>query len=180
MRISVASTTSEFSVISGQNCLSPSVVTPGRVRMSARCTEPLTGVDWMNGKFMNDLFSNEEKRYVQYSVLYNDIHDTIDQVFLLAAEDMMNPNYGFPDDAGYSAERMAKCNDYAKKKGCARYQGKGMYWLRSTGSSIKNAMNIGTSGYIYHLMEESVTSKAAGIRPAVRVRLDILNKVNVY
>ena len=135
---------------------------------------------WMNGKFLNDLFSNEEKRFLQYSLLYNDVHDTIDQVFLLAAEDMMNENYGFPDDAGFSAERMAKCNDYAKKKGCARYQGKGMYWLRSTGSSIKNAMNVGTSGYIYHLMEESVTSKAAGIRPAIRVRLDILRKISVY
>ena len=125
---------------------------------------------WLNEEFIHKIFSEEERQKLRYSrITTGDGVETIDRVFLPSSKEMMCKEYGFPDHDQSSKERIAKCTDYAKKQGCLRYNHRSPYWLRNSGSTTQTAMNVGTSGYVYHLMEENVTSHSMGIRPMIRI-----------
>lgn len=130
---------------------------------------------WLNEDFFMNLFSEEEQKKIRFSKIKNkDGRETIDRIFLPSAEEMMTASYGFPAHDQSAKERIAKCTDYAKKQGCLKYNFRSPYWLRDSGSTIQTAMNVGTSGYVYHLMEESVTSHSMGIRPMIRIPVSLI------
>ena len=68
--------------------------------------------------------------------------NTLDKLYLLSYQDLINSNYGFTDNA----LRYAKVTDYAKAKGAyweinLSYLNNGYYWLRSPDDNYSNFAN---------------------------------------
>ena len=84
---------------------------------------------WLNGDFYNKAFSEEEKKFINFSNL-SDV-DTTDNVFLLSKEEAKKY---FANDTA----RQCKATDYAVKNGAKVYDGDvkkavgcSCWWLRS-------------------------------------------------
>lgn len=80
--------------------------------------------NWLNNEFYNTAFSEEEMKQIKETTLNNKKHDrslskadsedTIDNVFLLSFDDMINVNYGFDFSENYADEnRRATKSQYA-------------------------------------------------------------------
>lgn len=93
--------------------------------------------------------------------------DELGMVFLAAADDLKNKEYGFSS----SKQRQAKGTEYALENGLFRYQnGTSPYWTRSQSVSYKYATRCtkvdGDLGYIRCVVMNE------GCRPAVRLSLE--------
>ncbi len=135
--------------------------------------ENLYGKDYTHNTFLNYAFTDEEQLAIKDTELVNADNekynveggaDTIDKVYLLSRDDVLNPEYGFPADAVEEAkERLIKVTDYAKSRGVVY----GAWWLRTPGDSNKTAgeVDFGWVSYGY------VDDWRIVVRPALHLNL---------
>lgn len=101
---------------------------------------------WLNNNFYNTAFSSTEK--IQIRTTYNDNKScsldqydstyTLDKIFLLTYNDVLNIKYGFSQYDDESTKRQIKSTDYADCQGCVclgpfndeRYYGNSRWYLR--------------------------------------------------
>ena len=103
--------------------------------------------------------------------------NTIDKVYPLSYQDLINADYGFDTSAGDSSTRMCKVTDYALACGTYSYDGTsdpnsvgyGNYATRSpdSGSNIKIS-KVTYKGYITTMRNNDTT---VGIRPAMQIKI---------
>lgn len=119
---------------------------------------------WLNDGFYNMAFDSSQKKAIMEQSVINEENaiygtdagnGTIDQVYLLSINEIMNPAYGFCEESGvYSVSRQVKASDYAHVMGAgintsSNYNGNCTYWLRSPGQRENFASYIHARGYIY-------------------------------
>lgn len=136
------------------------------------CTwETSTLRTWLNNDFYNDAFIKEEQAEIKQVTVKNDDNltysteggnDTLDKVYLLSSEDVVNKAYGFekyvgdePEFYGGSNTRYCKVSDYAYMNGAYRnrrsdYDGNGncCWWLRSIGRDRSHATFVNDGGFV--------------------------------
>ncbi|MCQ2495264.1 MAG: DUF6273 domain-containing protein [Lachnospiraceae bacterium] len=97
---------------------------------------------WISTSFINNAFNSFERKLIKTAKLVNADskyydteggNDTKDKVFLLSHDDVLNPKYGFSEDAWKEdIKRQCTITDYAKAMGVYTFNdGHGFYWLRS-------------------------------------------------
>ena len=104
---------------------------------------------WLNDNFYNTAFTKEEQQIILDTLVDNSAsstgyttnqfacNDTIDKIFLLSYNDVVNSKYGFSSVySEYDILRQLKSTDYAKAQGCYKststsYLGNCYWWLRS-------------------------------------------------
>ena len=137
--------------------------------------------DYSNIGFYNLAFSEEEKEKIIIHEVDNSLsttnstsndflsENTIDNIYLLSANDLENSNYGF---TSYES-RCAKVTDYAKAVGAywynsSTYKDQGYYWLRSPyGSSGNLAFYVYNDGGINSF---ATLYEICGIRAACTIK----------
>lgn len=150
---------------------------------------------WMNGDFYNAAFSSSEKSQLENVTLENSSlgmfsnqgnfrDESIDKVFLLSYNDIINSKYGFSAGAGIpDTARQMKASDYAKCQGCwvnstTEYNDNALWCIRSVTFS-HDIMNITESGSIstnYYC----VNNTNNGIVPAIKFRAaSTLSSINI-
>lgn len=90
---------------------------------------------WLNDDFYSEAFSNSERDMIMSTAIKNNDHpethaygqdtmldggnDTVDKVFLLSLNDVLNTSYGFSNDYSYNPNESRLCapTDYAVAKG---------------------------------------------------------------
>ncbi len=142
---------------------------------------------WLNEEFFHAAFSGVSNRIVPSLVTADKTmnvdsdpgNDVTDMVFLLSAQDVINPAYGFRENYSYGLQdpiRMAAPTPYARAQGVffidrGPDQGNTEWWLRSTGGSNgKCASYIYSDGFVC-TQGQYYVSKDAGVRPSVWVSL---------
>lgn len=130
---------------------------------------------WLNGSFLNEAFSEEERALIQSTTVsvdkipnyYTDPGNaTTDKVFLLSYNEV---------EKYFSDHHARKCTftAYAKAHGAAA--GKGgvdEWWLRSLTGPDYAAFADASSGALIYYSNGYVTSNGGGIRPALWIDLD--------
>ena len=126
---------------------------------------------WLNEKFMNRAFSDEEKEKINITELVNQGNNTSDKIFLLSAaevEDTLDgKKYGFllnPET------KQCKTNSFLKTK-------VGFWWLRSPqesdGSSFAAEVNNNEGQVTWYGIH--VYYRNDGVRPALHLNLSSSN-----
>lgn len=129
---------------------------------------------WLNEKFFNDYFSEEEQKMIIETEIPNPGNDayntaessnTLDKIFLFSLNDVRR-YYEFDID------RIAHPTGHAKARGVyENEETKGAYWwLRSNGGNMYNASVVNFSGYVFDY-GFYVNSEEFGIRPALWIDL---------
>lgn len=136
---------------------------------------------WLNNEFYNTAFTASQKARIFTSKLENkafsasyskyDSKTTNDKVFLLSYSEMQNSAYGFAS----ASARRAKGTDYAKCQGLwtdssNKYS---RQRVRSAGDGSDGACHVDSDGNLSNIW--SVRTTDLGIRPALRVCLDVYN-----
>ena len=137
---------------------------------------------WLNGEFIHETFTEEEKALICDTYLQNPDNpeygtdggnDTIDKVFLLSIGEATK--YFSNDEA-----RMISATDYAKGQGAYEsilYDGNSRWLLRSPGRNNHNATCVDANGTINYVGESvnnntyNVFSYENGIRPAMWINV---------
>lgn len=111
--------------------------------------------------FLDNAFSISEQAAIKNTTVENvdnpeygteGGNDTVDKVFLLSIDEVLNPSYGFVSDYSEDAEsRRAKNTAWTKTQGAytssgMEYDGNGEWWLRSPGSTSRDASYVYSSG----------------------------------
>jgi hypothetical protein len=136
--------------------------------------------NWLNTSFLDMAFTNLERTAILDSKITTPDsnywgtkggNDTVDKVFLLTMQDVMNPAYGFRKGMKPSKTRMLKCTTYARKKGgyINKTNGNTCWWLRSPALHEKYAAYVFTTGAI--TATYFVGRRYDAIRPAIWVDL---------
>ena len=134
-----------------------------------------------NDHFFTDAFSLAEQRAISYTDCSRlgqsggqsqTGSDSLDKVFILSGEEVMNPAYGFDGSNAASDTRVAQITlAVHASSGYIGYNDAHTWWLRDTGS--------GTSRFVYNDGEVVATSNTAfykqsdlrGVRPAINIDL---------
>ena len=126
---------------------------------------------WLNGEFIDELFTAEEKERIILSSIENPENSTYqtpgcgitkDRLFFLSIEEAWQY---FPSNF----ERSVGSTPYAKSHGAYEYAGASWWWLRSAGSNTKFAADVHISGAPFPLGDFGI-SFLHGVRPAMWVR----------
>ena len=139
--------------------------------------------EWLNDTFYNEAFSQDEMKKVKAQKLKNMAgnkvqKETEDKVFILSAEDTINPEYGFNADKD-KKDPLRACvpTKYATKQGLyiddeiwtTDEDDLCNWWLRNLDESKKYAYVIGEFGYLSEDYGVSIDELAA--RPAIVISL---------
>ena len=144
---------------------------------------------WLNGEFYETAFTDTEKAAINETVVknnnnidYNTVggNDTVDNVFLLSIDEVLNASYGFDDynldfiNDRKCKSRQAKATDYAiVNNAVVDKQGNCYWWLRSPGEKQTNAVSIIEEGWgIWDGTYVDMPVRA--VRPAIHVNLKSL------
>lgn len=125
---------------------------------------------WLNGSFYNAAFNSEEQKQILTTTVTADRnpqystdpgHDTQDKLFLLSIDEA---NQYF----GSNSERLCRATAYAVNQGAYVSSGSGgsWWWLRTPGSSSKDAASVNSDGSIDY-DDGTVTSSRGTVRPAM-------------
>ncbi len=137
---------------------------------------------WLNSTFWEEAFSQEEKNVVYTTKISNPDNPmygttggnvTEDKLFLLSAEEVMTPEFGFLNTYGASKERTVKNTDYAilgGETGAEWIGEEGRWWLRTPGVSARNAALVYEEGNI-QIAGHNLTDDRVGVRPAMYIDL---------
>ncbi len=142
--------------------------------------------EWLNEKFYNSAFNEDEKELIKTSNLNNDgfftlvgepgyeafdSNPTEDRIFLLSLMEVMNPDYGFIMNIADDKSRVAYGTDYAKSQGLYLYEDEiefGTMWnLRTPGSYSHSSCDVLGGGGVYDV--SSVFGSDRGVRPALKL-----------
>ncbi|MBR3819374.1 MAG: hypothetical protein IKJ41_09545 [Clostridia bacterium] len=134
--------------------------------------------DWLNNDFFSIAFSSEDTDSMLKTDVVTDSETTNDYVYLLSAEETVNPDYGFSaDTTERDVARRADSTDYAISQGLI-IQANGTNWFtRSTGNSafghgavtgVNHSGNLNTNF--------SVSACTLGIRPVIKINPEKLEK----
>lgn len=139
---------------------------------------------WLNNEFYYDSFSEEERSYIQYSLIKNDIDscykdyasscaDTTDKVFLISHKEIYNVGNGCARVSDYARARGAYASTSAT---CDKY---GDWWTRSPGNVDSSVENVDRRGCIDAIpFCNYVNDTAAGVRPCIIVDKEALKYGN--
>ena len=126
--------------------------------------------EWLNKDFINDSFTDNEKKMIRKSVVKNKDNpfyktsggeDTTDKVFLLSLFDIVQPGYGFSDCFYCHSEPRIAIN--ADDEKTVRW------WLRSPGYKKDYVTYVDEDGFVD---EDGVfIDHSFGIRPALYINL---------
>lgn len=145
--------------------------------------------DYRNDGFINKAFALEEQEAIltttvvtQDNPLYATTggSNTSDKLFLLSYDEVRNPLYGFSSSDGEDPARVRQNTAYVGAGGVNHADGtnaagfSSLWWLRSPGSSSKNAMYVGTTGILYRKGGYVETEKFA-VCPALHLDLSASN-----
>ena len=130
---------------------------------------------WLNEKFINRAFSDEEKEKINITEIVNQDDpdygteggkNTSDKIFLLSlsevSEQQDGEKYGFLDD------RMRACENSTFSEAFS------WWWLRSPGYDSGYAADVDDDGGVYEY-GSSVDSSSVGVRPALHLNLSSSN-----
>lgn len=130
---------------------------------------------WLNGKFINRAFSDEEKENINITEIVNQDNqiygteggnNTSDKIFLLplseASEQQDGEKYGFLDD------RMRACENSTFSEAFS------WWWLRSPGHDSDYAAEVRSNGWVYRY-GSYVDDNCGGVRPALHLNLSSSN-----
>lgn len=144
------------------------------------------GEDYSRYNFLNNAFSEAEQSAIKSTNVVNNNNpeygteggnNTMDKVYLLSIDEVMNPSYGFSSDYSKQDEsRKAKDTKYAKLQGewgppfaWTDSEGNGDWWLRSPGQQSNYASSVipygdaNWKGYIVFILR--------AVRPALHLDL---------
>lgn len=129
---------------------------------------------WLNGKFINRAFSDEEKENINITEIVNQDNpyygaeggnNTSDKIFLLSlsevSEQQDDEKYGFSDDEMRACEN----SDFSKNV----Y----WWWLRSPGYYSLSAAGVGSDGWVDD--DGYSVHRYDGVRPALHLNLSSSN-----
>ncbi len=140
---------------------------------------------WIEETFCTTAFTAEEYTLITESTLVNtsanptangqfNWEPTEEKVFLLSADEVRNPDYGFIADAWTEdPARMATGSDYAKCQGLlhvigGEYDGNADWLLRSSGNLSYRVSGVSNQALILGIYSSCSTYGTLGIRPAFR------------
>ncbi|MBR5179898.1 MAG: hypothetical protein IKW90_14005 [Lachnospiraceae bacterium] len=154
---------------------------------------------WLNEKFYNTAFSEEERKLIKLSTVENYDNalyatpagnDTKDYIFLLSQLDMKKSDYGFSEDYDVS-DNARKCvaTEYAISQGLTVtfYNPKDKetgysWWLRTPGNDIERAVIVGGVGTVNsfgaRVHSNGLSYAGSGstdryaVRPAMIIKID--------
>ena len=130
--------------------------------------------EWLNGKFVQEAFTEEEIQLLEISNIKNNDNaeygteggnDTQDKVFILSIDEAQRLLDKIPE-AGLTP--YAKAKMLSKKKKSIQQE---IWWLRSPGGTQEYAAFVRSDGKIYG-GGRAVISKNAGTRPVLRINLN--------
>lgn len=132
---------------------------------------------WLNFNFIKSAFDSEEVSMIRNTNVINSVNGyekhTSDKVYLLSAEEMTNPLYGFLLDSGKSAGRTVRSTEYAKAVGGntdSSDKENDTWWLRSLYSDYAtNTVHVDRNGQI--VREGAVGNVSKAVRPAMHIKL---------
>lgn len=133
---------------------------------------------WLNNEFFSAAFSAEDIGFMLKTDAVTDSETANDYVYLLSAEEAVNPDYGFDADSTVKdSARRAKATDYAFSQGIIN-QTYGTNWLtRSTGNSAFNHEAVTCVNHSGNLNANySSSAGTAGIRPVITINPQKLEK----
>ena len=137
---------------------------------------------WLNGHFLNDAFTDAEKKAIVLSRISNGKettysywntvggNDTEDSIFLLS----------FQEAKSYfksGNKQIVEVTPYAKKQGAYIHDNNGWWWLRSPGFMQFSAACVGADGSFDN--SSSVDRTSGCVRPALWIDLSISNQGTV-
>lgn len=130
---------------------------------------------WLNKKFMNRAFSDEEKEEINITEMVNQDNpkygteggnNTADKIFLLSLSEVSGKKdgkkYGLLDDEMKACEN----SDFSKNKN--------WWWLRSPGGDSGSVAGVYKHGWVYN-HGDYVDSSSGGVRPALHLNLSSSN-----
>lgn len=150
---------------------------------------------WLNNEFYNTAFNSSEQaaiktvKVIDESYYEEDIKTTLDKIFLLSLDELMDEEYGFdgpscgvPDE---SETRGCKPTIYTQDKGCytwyadkndedyndgdEQYNGNCYWWLRWHGNLEDSLSFCEPSGHIFGSLSNLGCEE--GVRPALKINL---------
>lgn len=147
---------------------------------------------WLNNNFLNTAFSIEEQKIIKNTLVDNSAgttatyrneyicNNTIDKIFLLSYQEVLNIDYGFSyDKQANDKARKIKSTDYAKAQGCytsvdpnyPSSNGLCYWWLRSPyDANYFLAHCVCYTGWVSY--ESSDTNRTSnGVVPALWINL---------
>lgn len=126
---------------------------------------------WMNSTFYSTAFSPKERNAIINKKISNPRQEggkTKDKLFLLAAEDVWNEDYGFVSDDS----RQCQNTGYAEMQGAySNEMGNGEWWLRSSYSEEECLDYIKITGEV-DWNDYYIDTEKLGVRPAMYINLD--------
>lgn len=143
--------------------------------------------DYENNNFVNTAFSQVEKNAILDTNVVNEEHylygtdggnDTVDKIFVLSLNEILNESYGFLDDVtkydkakdGVATQYMADGGTFHESFGDRMKADKSHYWwLRTPGDDLRRAVRI-YSGKV-RVEGEAIVLSATGVRPALHLDL---------
>jgi len=144
---------------------------------------------WLNDKFYNAAFSDDEKTAIISSSIENKNNlskdtaggnNTTDNIFLLSESEVYSTDasasYGFAKSAEtYDEARRTQPSAYAFAMGCYReidsnHADNCMWWLRSPGNYADFAASVGGNGYVFGY-GYGVKDVHNAVRPALKLNL---------
>jgi hypothetical protein len=131
---------------------------------------------WLNETFYNTAFSELQKQIILTTTVDNSAattdsstnkyacENTVDKIFLLSYQDVINANYGFSSDTA----RQKKTTDYAQVQGAYTNTSNGSWWLRSATIHSSHVSRVEFGGAV---TSYNVTLTFHGVVPALQIRL---------
>lgn len=141
--------------------------------------------DYSADNFLDNAFNASEQAAIRNTAVSNEDNpyygteggnNTIDKVYLLSINEVLNPSYGFHSDPDeYAESRRAKNTAYAKEQGVwtntsGEYAGNGDWWLRSPGYYSSRASFVYINGYVFKYCSDVIDVIVAA-RPALHLNL---------
>ena len=134
---------------------------------------------WLNNDFYENAFNDDEKQAIKETVVENYMYtlkgtvrnyDTLDKIYLLSKNEILNPDYGFKNSSSIlSMTRKVKATDYIKEK-CGNYindEGYVKWYLRTP--MFGCADTVGPEG----LLSRDNADNLLAVRPALWVDLSV-------
>lgn len=144
------------------------------------------GKDYGSNNFLDNAFSEAEQSAIRSASVVNDNNpeygteggnDTLDKVYLLSIDEVMNPSYGFSSDYSKQDEnRRAKDTEYAKLQGAwvgfgswTDSEGNGDWWLRTPGGDSSHQSSVIPNGSVN--LNGCIVFILRAVRPALHINL---------
>ena len=136
---------------------------------------------WLNEKFINRAFSDEEKENINITEIVNQDNpeygteggnNTSDKIFLLSLSEVLEEGDG--KKYGFLNDETRRCKTNSFSKGARDY-----WWLRSPGIYGCNAAKVGKNGWVYRygggVSYNGVSYNSDGVRPVLHLNLSSSN-----